>query len=175
MKMIMASDVWRFSKEPFSAYRADLVFGANKSDHQFLRVEGILPDKDGILPTDQFRIIRTSAGEVVIAAGADSTERCLLFVHADGGVRGDVRLLPESTTAKILSECAAGNACDSTVAVAALMQEGEEVVFEAWGRSMHNVICYSLVGGDITKTRYTQPEWVSFQNAQAPLDGAEAL
>lgn len=43
MKHIMLSSSWEFSTDPFPAYRANLVYGRNKRDREFLPVKDVTP------------------------------------------------------------------------------------------------------------------------------------
>lgn len=43
MKHIILSNAWEFSTDPFPAYRANLVYGRNKRDREFLPVKDVTP------------------------------------------------------------------------------------------------------------------------------------
>lgn len=43
MKHIILSKAWEYSTEPFPAYRANLVYGQNKRDREFLPVKDVTP------------------------------------------------------------------------------------------------------------------------------------
>ena len=105
--------IWKFSDNPFPAYRAELVYGRNKRDRALLPVLGDikpLPDSQE-LPPAQFRVIKTKAkGTICIVPGEDRTNRVLSFITEYEGFRGYVSVVGGHTNGKIIAECRAANA-----------------------------------------------------------------
>ena len=163
MKHVAISRMWEYSTEPFPAYRCQLVFGRRKHDRAFLPVKDIITDpQEGVhlLPEGKFRVIKTrQKGTILVVPGEDTTRRCLLFAGANGGFRGGVCLIEDATTAKILKACAAGNACQSAIAIAALMDVGETIAFRSYGRRCDEVYAYTWTGEDVEKKHYSWSEW----------------
>jgi len=129
------------------------------------------------LPDNQFRVIRTRDGTIMIVDGEDTTNRCLLFVHCRGGFRGGVDLLKDEggTTATLLAVCAASNACESTMAVAALLDVGQQVVFRSYGRRTDEVRAYKWDGISLTETVYPYKEWQHLMSASSAAEEADIL
>lgn len=221
MKHIVMSAAWAWGTDPFPTYRANLSYGRNKFDRQFLPVQGITPAveltvtdywdrkvlyvgtdraeadkakatydakdslhferahlKEGqpILPENKFRVIKTrDKGTILVVAGADTTNRCLLFVGCSGGFRGGVGLLDEGTTAQILKEASAGNACESSCEVIALLEVGQTVAFHTSGRRSNEVYVYTWTGTETTKTHFSKEEWDQRKAAAQTPEDAEVL
>lgn len=166
MIMINKDNKFQFSENPFPAYRCELYFGRTKKDFEFLPVKDILPDEKGILPKNQFKIIKTKEkNTTLIINGFDNTERCLGFIGTKAGFRGSVYLLKDYSTANILKECHASNNTDGYFAVAALFNIGEKVVFKSTGRYGRYIIIHEFINDDIIETRMTEEEWESCQHS----------
>lgn len=231
MRHVNLSDGWKFEPEPFPAFRANLVFGRNKRDREFLPVKDVTPvteyvvtaydgakrvtiyagtdkvvaDKAKVdydaqkasvekpkcavlwspptaniaagpttLPEGKFRVIKTrDKGTILVVPGNDDTNRCLLFVGCAGGFRGGVALVQDGTTGNILKNCSAGNNCDSSVEVIALLETGQSVAFHSYGRRTNEVYLYTWNGTEIEKKTFSIKEWET-RNAVADVD-AEVL
>jgi len=121
-----------------------------------------------ILPADQFQVRQTAGGEVFIAAGPDTSPRCLLFDDLGGGFRGGCGLQAE-TTARILVQCCAANACESALAFAALLAPGQQVVGRSWGRRGDNITTWTWDGVSIQIQTYSRAQWEA--RTITPADG----
>jgi len=229
MRHVNLDSEWKFTKEPFPAFRCSLVYGRNKRAFNFLPVKGVLPvteytvtpmweedkvlyhgiskedaeaakakyDEEQIkisenprmfhktakiqttLPEmirDTFRIIKTKAkGTIMVVPGSDKTDRCLLFVGAKGGFRGDVFVFQKETTCNVLVECFAGNACDSSFHVIALLEKGESIAFHSVGRRTNHVYVYTWNGKEVNKRTLAYKEWESEQEMSCSPDEEEIL
>jgi hypothetical protein len=209
LKHVNLSGKWKWSEEPFPAFRCELVFGRNKRARSFLPVKDIVPqvryqvirefkivlgesyerdeaekmmkqykEADEVkwhsyqlrefppeLAQGQFRVIKTKEkGTILVVPGIESSDRALFFVGCEGGFRGSVSLVKEASEANILKTCHAGNACESQIEVAALMNRGESVVFHSYGRRKNDFIQYLWDGKDIQKSVYTKGEWEARKN-----------
>lgn len=123
-----------------------------------------------VLPTGQFRIIKTrDKGTILVVPGADDSRRCLLFVSCKGGFRGGVSISSGDTDGQVIMECSAGNACDSRVDAAAILDVGQRVVFHATGRRCNEYISYAWDGARIDRSVVPAEEW----RARAEVAAAE--
>jgi hypothetical protein len=129
------------------------------------------------LPENRFRVVRTREGQIMIAEGEDTTNRCLLFADAGGGFRGGVGILEKKggTTATVLKVVQASNACESTIAVAALLNPGEQLVFWSYGRGTNSVRVYRWDGASITEATYPAREWDYYTSTSDPEENAHVL
>lgn len=204
MEHIVMSKAFEYGEEPFPAFRANLVYGRNKRDREFLPVKDVRPevqylvtaagterkvlyagaDKDAaerakanydageklsravlqespaILPKGKFRVIKTrEKGTILVVPGRDDTNRCLLFVGCAGGFRGGVSLVAEGTTGEVLKKCSAGNNCESSLEVIALLEEGQSVAFHTTGRRTNEVLLYTWNGQEVERKHFSKPEW----------------
>ncbi|MFH0845978.1 MAG: hypothetical protein V1851_01085 [Patescibacteria group bacterium] len=222
------TNAWEFGIEPFPAYRANLIYGRNKRDREFLPVEDVSPVteytvtadygktvlytgsdkhtaevakakydaakkaekpesswtptadmKTGLptLPDGQFRVIKTKEkGTILVVPGNDDTNRCLLFVGCAGGFRGGVSLVKDGTTGNVLKSCSAGNNCESSIEVIALMEVGQSVAFHTSGRRTNEVYMYTWDGEKMKEKHFSKSEWDSRNTVSSvALDDAEVL
>jgi hypothetical protein len=161
MKHVIIDNSWAFSDNPFPAYRCELIFGRNKKDFQFLPVKDIIPNEDGILPENKFKIIKTKEKQTILIINQeDLTDRCLAFIGTKGGFRGYCQLLNE-TNANILKVCNAGNNCESYISVIAVFELGQKVIFQSKGRYGNDVIIYEYINNEIIKTIMDYDEFKS--------------
>jgi hypothetical protein len=137
------------------------------------KIETSLP----ILPENEFRVIKTrEKGTILVVSGKDDTNRCLLFVGCAGGFRGGVSLVPEDTTGTILKECSAGNNCESSITVIALLEAGQTVAFHTSGRRTNEVYTHTWTGKEVEAKHFTAEEWKARSAIEAPsLEDAEVL
>jgi len=220
MKHINLSSSWKFSCDPFNAYRCSLIFGRNKRDQAFLPVKGVLPNShllvenpyggensllyEGddqaaalkaaeklcdiyaldherapqyvrnttpLLPEGKFRVIKTrEKGTLLVVDGEDTTDRVLLMVGCCGGFRGGVSLIETDAPAKILVQCSASSACDSSCEIIALMEDGQSVAFHSYGRRTNAVELYTLQGGEVIHQSYSKAEWDQRGASSEPAD-----
>lgn len=129
------------------------------------------------LPEGQFRVIKTKEkGTILVVPGSDDTNRCLLMVGCTGGFRGGVSLLQEGTTGQIIKSCSAGNACESSIEVIALLDVGQSVGFHTSGRGTNEVYVHTWDGTQVVKKHFSIKEWRT-RNAVAapPIEDAEVL
>ncbi len=167
MRHIVLSREFRYSPDPFPAFRCELVFGRNKFDRSFLptKVEPVgLPPK---LPDWQFRLIKKEKGTILIVPGEDQTNRALLFVGCQGGFRGGVDILSDSTTGQVIARCEARNALNSECQVIALLGPGQCVTFHTFGRRTDQVVVHTWTGTEIKTTSYPIEEWRRRNDATA--------
>lgn len=175
MKHIMfEGTAWRWDTEKFPRYFAELIFGRHCHDSAMLPVMGgLAPAKDGTLPENGFRVIKTKEkGTILIVPGADNTNRVLLMAGASGGFRGSVAMDKQATTATVLAYALAGNACDSRAEVAAILEPSQQLVFKGDGRDGKFVVQYRFDGITVERKRFTVEEW-GFVNS--PNDIEEVL
>jgi hypothetical protein len=216
MKHINLTDDWKFSTEPFDAFRCEIVFGRNKRDRQMIptkvnpgvkqkitsgsswsndfvvHYEGFdqkeadevfsKASKNGAsylkrekeLPTlfeDEFKVIKTrEKGTIMIVPGVDTTDRCLLMVGCSGGFRGYASLVDDATDAQILKKCQASSACDSRIAIIAMLDREQSVVFHSTGRRNNNLVQYTWNGNEIEKKIYTASEWKAKKDVEISLN-----
>lgn len=179
MKNVIMSNAFAFGTEPFPAFRCDLVYGRNKRDRVFLPVKGIEPVKNEgenfpTLPEGKFQVIKTKEKQtLLVVPGMDTTNRCLLFVGCVGGFRGGEEVLEDGTTATVLKTCSAGNACESSTEIIALLEVGQAVTFYTHGRRTSEVYQYTWDGIQVVKTHFSKEEWDTKNNILE--DDAEIL
>lgn len=127
------------------------------------------------LPEGKFKVIKTKEkGTILVVAGEDKSNRCLLFVGCAGGFRGGESVLQDGTTATILKTCSAGNACESRTEVIVLMEVGQTVAFYSYGRRTNEVYLYTWDGTEVVQTHYSKSEWDERNTAsQIPADAEE--
>ncbi|MDO8469703.1 MAG: hypothetical protein Q7S84_01635 [bacterium] len=159
MKHIMLSQGWSFGTDPFPAFRSSMSYGHNQNDREFIGVNGAVPSADGVLPENIFKVVKTKEDAILIVAGEDTTPRCLLFVGSTGGFRGDVSIFDEATTGKVLKVCSAGNACDSGIEVAAILDISQSVAFHKTGRNENQVDVYTWNGVAIESKTWSKRAW----------------
>lgn len=129
-----------------------------------------------LLPEGKFRVIKTrEKGTIMVVPGEDNTNRCLLFVGCEGGFRGGVSIVESGTTGVILKEASAGNRCESTLEVIALLEVGQSVVFHTSGRRTDEVYTYTWNGTEVVKTHFSAEEWKTRTAVSVPPDDAEVL
>jgi hypothetical protein len=151
---------WKFSSDPFDAFRIKLWYGRNKHDTQFLATK-VAPDDNGILPEGLFKVIKTrEKGTILVVPGEDATGRILFFQTDKGGFRGYVRIEEEFSTATILKRASAASACESGLGTVAVFQMGEELHVEIEGRYAHIMKVYRHNGTEIVSTEYEYSEYV---------------
>lgn len=224
MKHINQSGSWEFGIDPFPAFRANLVFGRNKRDREFLPVKDVTPvtiytvtangatlysgiekaeaekakvDFDTAeqakvpqswsraelkatlptLPEGRFKVIKTKEkGTILVVPGEDNTNRCLLFVGCSGGFRGGVGVIADGTTGKVIKQCSAGNACESSVTVIALLEVGQSVAFHSTGRRNNEVYLHTWDGSKVEMKHFSKSEWDNRNAVAAPaVEDAEVL
>jgi hypothetical protein len=66
MKHIMLSNAWEYGTDPFPAYRANLVYGRNKRDREFLPVKDVTPITTYTVTADY--------GRTTLYSGSDKTK-----------------------------------------------------------------------------------------------------
>jgi hypothetical protein len=159
MKHAQTSSGWTFGTEPFPAFRVSLSYGRNQNSRGFIAVNGVTPNDRGELPENAFQVRKTAEGQVVISAGEDSTQRCLLFVGQIGGFRGGVSILEEETTGKVLASCSASNACESGIECIALLDVGQAIAFHRTGRNTNEIMVYSWDGVTIEEKAWAIQDW----------------
>ena len=159
MKHVKMGNGWRFDTSPFPAFRSEMSYGRNKNDCEFIGVDEIVPDQSGVLPENAFKVVKTKEGVILIVAGEDTTSRCLLFVGAIGGFRGNVEIFAEATTGKVISTCSAGNACNSGIEVAVILDVNQSVGFHSTGRRTNRVIVHTWNGSAIETKTWEKQDW----------------
>lgn len=113
-----------------------------------------------ILPEGQFRVIKTrEKGTILVVPGVDATPRALVFTGCAGGFRGGCGLMKSATTATILHVAMAGNACNSRIEVAAIMDVGQSIVFDICGRRVCDVYVCTYTGARIRENIFSREEW----------------
>lgn len=129
------------------------------------------------LPEGKFRVIRTKEkGTILVVPGNDDTNHCLLFVGREGGFRGGVSVVQDGTTGTILKECSAGNACESSCEVIALLEQGQTVAFHTSGRHTNEVYVYTWDGQEVLTKHFSGEEWRARNAVAAPvIEDAEVL
>ncbi|KKU60243.1 MAG: hypothetical protein UX81_C0002G0040 [Parcubacteria group bacterium GW2011_GWA2_47_12] len=132
------------------------------------------------LPTlleGRFRVIKTKEkGTIMVVPGEDSSNRCLLFVGSTGGFRGGVGVIQDGTTGTILKQCSAGNACESSVTVIALLEVGQSVAFHSTGRRTNEVYLHTWDGTKVEVKHFSKSEWDNRNAVAAPaVEDAEVL
>lgn len=152
---------WKFSTEPFPAYRISLVYGANKRSQQFIPiVEKSLVGEDGVLKENKFKLIITQEKKtLLIVDEMENSSRCLWFGGVSGGFRDGCRVRQDKTTATILKTCQAGNNCESRIEVAAIFAPNQKLIFESDGRRNDDIIVFSFENGEIIKTSMPKKEF----------------
>jgi len=161
---------WSFSD---SAFRSTLCFGRNKHAEGWLPVDPAVPvvETEGVnrLVDGEFRVALTTGGKPAVVPGTDDSRRCLLLTSCEGGFRGDVSLLESGTTARILTVASAGNACDSKIVVAALLDEGQSVAIHATGRRFDRVYVHTWDGDTLESKSYSKEEY-DFSTSSAVVE-----
>jgi len=182
MKHVVFSSGWKFGTDPFPAYRAELVYGRNKRDREFLPVKDIVPVKsdetgESALPEGQFKVIRTKEkGTILVVPGEDKTNRVLLFAGISGGFRGGESVLEDGTTGMIIKVCSAGNACESRTEIIAILEVGQAVVFHTYGRRTNEVYQYLWDGAEVKISHFSKEEWDNRGAIETKADeGAEVI
>lgn len=164
--IVMPSSKWKYSEEPFPAFRTRLVFGRNKHDFAFIPSK-VAPNEEGLLPEGNFRVIKTKAkGTIMAVPGKETTTRTLLFVGDEGGFRGYVSLLEGDTTATLLAKCYAGNACEDEIQIAAILDVGEQIAFHSRGRRTNRVAVYSWDGVEVKRANYHYDEYLAAKEGE---------
>ncbi|MFA5172842.1 MAG: hypothetical protein WC435_00360 [Candidatus Paceibacterota bacterium] len=160
MKHISLTSQWQFSTDGFPAYRCSMQYGRNQTDEACLPVKGVTPQENGFLPENSFRLLKEAEkGTIMVVGGEDTTNRCLLFVSSSGGFRGGVDILKEATTGKLLAECSASNACNSGIAVAALLDIGQSMAFHSYGRRTNQVEVHTWNGVEVESQTWEKQDW----------------
>lgn len=159
MKHVIIGSGWSFGSEPFPAFRLSMSYGRNQNDREFIGVNGIVPDGNGVLQENAFKVIKTKEGAILIVAGEDTTPRCLLFVGSSGGFRGGVEVFAEATTGRVLKNCSASNACESGMEIAALLDLGQSVAFYSTGRRTDQVEVYTWNGTEVESKTWSRMAW----------------
>lgn len=170
MRHVNFSRNWKWSEEPFPAYRCQLIYGGNKRAMEFLPVKDVIPD-DSELPEGKFKVIKTKQkGTIMVVPGTDDTPRCLGFVEAFAGYRGSCDIVDESTTATIIKKARMHNACDGCTAVVAIFEPGQKVTFYTNGRRKNNIIIFEWIGGELIRTEMTKDEFLSCSTSDVEVD-----
>lgn len=151
------SSEWKWSTDPFPAFRGYMSYGQNQHDEGFIAVNGVIPDKNGILPENNFRVLKIE-DKILIASGQDTTNRCLLFIGSAGGFRGEVSIFDEGN-GKILSSISASNACQSGIEAIVLLDVGQSVAFHATGRRTNQIETHVWNGKKIQSKTWNKQEW----------------
>lgn len=163
MKHFILDNSFKYSEEPFPAFRSELVYGRNKRDFEFLPTK-VQPDEEGILPEGEFRLIETKEKKtLLVVPGADTTNRALVFVGESEGFRGSCGI-HDDTTAKVLKRCHAGNATGGRIEVVALLEVGQKLIFYSTGRRNNDVTIHEFDGHEIKSTTYTKSEYQAFKD-----------
>lgn len=150
---------WSFGTDPFPAFRSQMVYGHNQRDREFIGVNGVTPGEGGVLPENTFKVVKTKEGAIILAAGEDTTPRCLLFAGSNGGFRGGVEVFAEATTGRVLKTCSASNAMESGIQIAALLNIGQSVGFYAYGRRTDAIQVYTWNGKEIETKSWSKQAW----------------
>jgi hypothetical protein len=77
----------------------------------------------------------------------------------------------------MLKECSAGNNCESSIEVIALLEIGQSVAFHSSGRRTNEVYLYTWDGVEIEKKHFSNEEWKTRNavSATPDLDECEVL
>lgn len=171
MKHIRVDHSFQFSNDPFPAFRSELIFGRNKRDFQFLPVKDVEIDEDGLMPENQFRLIKTKEkGTIMIVPGRDTSNRALVFCGINDGFRGSSGLLETGTDARIIQHCSAGAACEGRNEIIALLEPGQQIVLYSRGRRTNRVECHRWDGNVLVTTEYARSEWNALQQDQEDFE-----
>lgn len=163
MKHFNLDNSFKYSEEPFPAFRSELVYGRNKRDFEFLPTK-VQPDDEGLLPEGQFKLIETREKKtLLVVPGADTSNRALVFAGEGSGFRGGCGL-HKDTTAKVLKQCQAGNALRSKIEVAALLEADQKLIFWSDGRNNSDVTVHSFDGLVVKTTTYTKGEYQTLKD-----------
>ncbi|MDO8469704.1 MAG: hypothetical protein Q7S84_01640 [bacterium] len=129
------------------------------------------------LPEGKFLVIKTKEkGTILVVPGEDKTNKCLLFAGCAGGFRGGVGIVESGTTGTILKQCSAGNNCESSIEVIAVLEVGQSVAFHTSGRRTNEVYVHTWNGTVVETKHYSTEEWNTRNAVAAPsLDDAEVL
>ena len=161
---------YKYSTEPFPAFRCSLIFGRNKRDFAFIPCNAEV--EESFLFDDCFKVIKTKAkGTIMIVDGKESSNRALCFLDGHAGFRGSVSLIKESG-ARILSKCHAGSACEETMSIAVVLEVGGYIDFHSTGRR-HNEVCRWTFNGDVLVDTIYQKE--EYDLIVAPVEDAEEI
>lgn len=119
---------WRVVNDPFLKIQCDLIFGRNKRDKCFIPLVGLSDLSDGQFVT----VSKNAKGTNVIKPSVADTTDILLFTTIEGGFRGGVRKFNVGGT--IIAEAAASAACESAIALAVVLEDNQEIIFQETGR-----------------------------------------
>ena len=165
MKHIIMNSNWKYSKEPFPAYRCELVYGVNKRDFKFIPIKNLKPIEDENnnikLPDHQFKVIKTKEkGTIMIVPGNTADDgKCLLFFSIKDGFRGDSGIIEDDTTAQIIKKCEAHNACEGSVHIASVFKKDEKIVVYSNGRHNNDIVIFTWNGEELTQDKMTISEY----------------
>lgn len=120
-----------------------------------------------ILPEGAFRLICVD-GTVVVVPGADTTDRCLLFVGCYAGFGRSQSLLEEGTTGRIVKHCAPDEEYRLSIEAIALLEVGQTVAFRITESEVH---LYTWTGEQVGWKCFSWAEWVYYRTAFTAFTG----
>lgn len=116
----------------------------------------------GVLPENKFVLQQTDKGFWEVVPGEDESKDILIFTGIDGGFRGSCNT-GASSTAQVLMEAWAGNACESRTECAAWIKPGQCLGMCSTGRGGTLVEAYFNNDGGLEQKEFNSvKEWEAF-------------
>ncbi len=166
-------------EDPYPRFEVEVVLGHNHRYQVVLPIVGEVPlvennkvaligwvrrrDEHYYVPQDGgFKVVRSKkSGKYLIVPGTpmDSPDTYLAIMSAIAGFRGDVKMVEEATTARILIKEGTRTRADAKMTVVALIAPGEQVVFYSTGRRENTYRVFRNSGGTLVIDDYTEEEY----------------
>lgn len=160
MKHIMYNTQWSWDTAKYPRYHIFLNYGRHLKDSAELPVlGGLVPNETGVLPENAFRIAKGKDGKVLVFPGEDTTNRVLLMTGIEAGHRGSCGVVEKDTTATVLLEASASNACSGSTELVVLLAPDQRLVLWSDGVDGTSYVVYTYEDGDIKVKGYSPDEW----------------
>lgn len=131
-----------------------------------LKVSHTMEENKLVLP--QFKVIKTKEkGTIMLVPSEVSDSRVLVAGQVWGGFRGGASIVTEHTTANVLWSTTSSKHCKGMVAVLAVLNPTEKIVFHEYGRNHDIYRVLENQGGSIVETRLEKEAFVGLVSLES--------
>jgi hypothetical protein len=171
-------DDGKLVQEPFQKFEAYHSLGRNHFYRVFIPVlDGveIVEDEYGNkIPADGFSVVKSNtSGHFLVVPDRDESDDILAFIGDQAGYRGNVSLVRDDTTARVLYSDSTHASCRGNVTVVAVVKPGQRIVVHSDGRRSDRYRVYENVDGEIIVTEYGASEYEVAQEVQGQSDSGQ--
>jgi hypothetical protein len=118
---------------------------------------------EGIRINEDFKVIKTKEkGTIMLVPSQTASNRVLLAGQVWGGFRGGASVNSEHTNGNVLWSVTSSKHCKGMVAVLAILDIGQQIVFHSYGRRHDLYIVMQNEAGAVKRQEFQGDEWVAY-------------